>query len=82
VRAKLVKIGNSRGVRLSRPLLEQAGLVDDVEISVEPGLLTIRPAPATSRPRAGWADAAAAGPPEPLLDPPTPTRFEDEDWQW
>lgn len=32
VRAKLVKIGNSRGLRLAKPLQEQAGLSDKVEI--------------------------------------------------
>ena len=41
VRAKLVKIGNSRGIRLAKPLLEVAGLADEVEIEVAPGVLTI-----------------------------------------
>jgi antitoxin MazE len=57
VRAKLVKIGNSRGIRLAKPLLEVAGLVDEVEIEATPGLLTIRP---SIHPRAGWAEAAEA----------------------
>jgi hypothetical protein len=37
VRAKLVKIGNSRGLRLAKPLLEQVGLSDEVEIQAAPG---------------------------------------------
>ncbi len=37
VRAKLVKIGNSRGIRLAKPLLEVAGLADEVEIEAAPG---------------------------------------------
>jgi len=68
MRAKLVKIGNSRGLRLSKPLLEQAGLSDEVDIQAAPGVLTIRP---VARPRAGWAEAAAAAPPEGLLDAPS-----------
>ena len=36
VRAKLVKIGNSRGIRLAKPLLEVAGLSDEVEIEAAP----------------------------------------------
>jgi antitoxin MazE len=79
VRAKLVKIGNSRGLRLAKPLLEQAGLSDEVEIQAAPGVLTIRPVAA---PRAGWAEAAAAAPPEGLLDEPTGTRFDDGEWHW
>jgi antitoxin MazE len=79
MRARLVKIGNSRGLRLAKPLLEQAGLTDEVEIEAAPGILTIRPLVA---PRAGWAEAAAAGPAEGLLDDPSATRFDDEEWQW
>ena len=79
VRAKLVKIGNSRGIRLAKPLLEVAGLADDVEIEAAPGVLTIR---ASTHPRAGWAEAAAATVPDGLLDAMTTTRFDDEEWSW
>ena len=81
VRAKLVKIGNSRGVRLAKPLLEVAGLADEVEIEAAPGVLTIRP---SAHPRAGWAEAAAAAAfqPEGLIDEMTATRFDDEEWCW
>lgn len=79
MRARLVKIGNSRGLRLAKPLLEQAGLSEEVDIQVAPGLLTIRP---VARPREGWADAAAAAPPQGLLDAPSATRFDDEEWSW
>jgi antitoxin MazE len=79
VRAKLVKIGNSRGIRLAKPLLEVAGLADDVEIEAVPGVLTIRP---STHPRAGWAEAVAASTPDGLLDEMTTTRFDDDEWSW
>jgi antitoxin MazE len=79
VRAKLVKIGNSRGIRLAKPLLEVAGLADEVEIEAAPGVLTIRP---LAHPRAGWAEAASAREPEGLLDEMSATRFDDEEWSW
>jgi antitoxin MazE len=79
VRAKLVKIGNSRGIRLAKPLLEVAGLADEVEIEAAPGLLTIRP---LAHPRAGWAEAASSFQPEGLLDEMSATRFDDEEWSW
>lgn len=79
VRAKLVKIGNSRGIRLAKPLLEVAGLADEVEIEAAPGVLTIRP---STHPRAGWAESAAAQIAPALLDEPTNTRFDDEEWSW
>ena len=79
VRAKLVRIGNSRGLRLSKPVLQQAGLEEEVELTVEPGLLSIRP---IVLPRLGWEDSAASRPPEGLLDEPTSTRFDDGEWTW
>ena len=79
VRAKLVRIGNSRGLRLSKPVLQQAGLEEEVELTVEPGLLSIRPVALS---RVGWEESAASRPPEGLLDGPTATTFEDGDWTW
>ena len=79
VRARLIKIGNSRGIRLAKPLLEVAGLADEVEIEAAPGLLTIRP---LAHPRAGWAEAASSFQPEGLLDEMSATRFDDEEWSW
>lgn len=79
VRGRLVKIGNSRGIRLAKPLLEVAGLTDDVEIEAAPGVVTIRP---STHQRAGWAEAASTWEPEGLLDEMAATRFDDEDWSW
>jgi antitoxin MazE len=79
MKVKLVRIGNSRGLRLAKPLLEEAGLTDEVEIHVAPGVLTITPVAA---PRGGWAAAAAAVTPEGLLDAASPTRFDDGEWEW
>jgi antitoxin MazE len=79
VRAKLIRIGNSRGIRLAKPLLEAVGLTDEVEIHASPGVLTITP---VAIPRAGWAEAAAAIQSEGLLDDAGATRFDDEEWEW
>lgn len=82
MKSKLVRIGNSRGVRLPKPFIEQAGLADDVELRVREGAIIISPA---HRAREGWAKAAKelrerkGGR---LVDGVTPTRFDDEEWQW
>jgi antitoxin MazE len=55
MQAKLISIGNSRGIRLPKAIIAQAGLKDDVDIAVSAGAVVIRPARAT---RAGWAEAA------------------------
>ena len=56
MRASLIQIGNSRGIRIPKPLLEQTGLEGEVEIEVRGQQLIIRPA---NHPRAGWAEAFA-----------------------
>ncbi len=82
MKARIIPIGNSRGLRLPKTVLEQAGLVDDVELEVRGNTVVIVAARTT---RAGWAEAAqalhAAGS-DRLLDPETPTRFDEEEWDW
>ena len=79
MRARLVQIGNSRGLRLAKPLLEEAGLTDEVDIRAEAGALIITP---VSAPRAGWAEAAAKYGPAKLIDAPSNTQFDDDEWTW
>lgn len=82
MKTRLVKIGNSRGVRIAKPLLEEAGLTDEVEIRARAGAVVITP---RTRPRAGWAEAAARlakANQARLLDDPSPTRFDEEEWEW
>ena len=79
MKARLVQIGNSRGVRLNKALLEHAALADDVVIDAEPGAITIRSAHA---PRAGWAESAAHGRHEPVMDDMSAVHFDDTEWTW
>lgn len=79
MRARLIQIGNSRGLRLPKLLLEEVGLTDEVEIRVEAGALVIT---AARSPREGWADAAAKYGPGKLIDPSEVTVFDDEEWRW
>jgi len=79
MKSMLVRVGNSRGIRLPKALIEEAGLTSEVDIHAEPGLITVRPVVA---PRKGWAQAVAEHPSDGLLNDPTPTRFDDEEWDW
>jgi len=82
MKVELVRIGNSRGIRIPKPLIEQCGFEDAVELRLENDHLVIAPA---RRPRAGWEDAfRAAGSSardELLLDTPA-SQFDLEEWQW
>jgi antitoxin MazE len=82
MKSRLVRIGNSRGVRLRKPLIEEAGLGDEVEIRVREG-------PSSSAhavsPGAGWAESARQmreRGDDRLLDDVSTTRFDEEEWRW
>ncbi len=82
MRTRLVRIGNSRGVRLPRAIIEQAGLTDDIELGVRDGAVVIA---RVSSARSGWADAARQmreRNEDQLLDSLTPTRFDEKEWNW
>jgi len=82
MRTHLVRIGNSRGVRLPKPLIAQAGLIDEVELRVKGGSIVIERA---ASPRAGWAEAAKEmrqRSDDVLIDSPTPTHFDEKGWEW
>ncbi|MEN8184360.1 MAG: AbrB/MazE/SpoVT family DNA-binding domain-containing protein [Myxococcota bacterium] len=81
VKTKIVRIGNSQGVRIPKPLLEEAGLQGEVVLRVADGAIVIE---SQARPRLGWGEAAATaherGDDELLA--PTTTAFEESDWEW
>jgi len=50
----VIKIGNSRGIRLSKTILERYNIKDTVELIMERGYLIIKP---RESPRKGWEEA-------------------------
>jgi len=50
----VIKIGNSKGIRLSKTLLDKYNIQDTVEVILEKGQIVIKP---LSRPRKGWEKA-------------------------
>jgi len=77
MKAHLIRIGNSRGIRLPKPIIEQAGLSDEVELRVEDGAIVIT---GFHKPRTGWTEAARQlreTVEDDLLDEETPTRFDE-----
>ena len=82
----IIKIGNSKGIRLPKAVLEQCGFGDQVELEVRAGEVVLRVA--RRHPRDGWEDAfqSAADNPEPesalgrFLD--LANEFDETEWTW
>lgn len=84
MRARIVKIGNSQGIRIPKPLLEQTGIDEDVELEVEKNKLVIRPA---THPREGWEDEfrAMAENEDDLLisgEEDISHAWDEKEWRW
>jgi antitoxin MazE len=83
VKTHIVRIGNSQGIRIPKPLLQQTGLCGEVEIVAEDNGLVIRP---TKKPREGWDEAfremARRGDDAILDDLPNASSWDEEEWQW
>ena len=84
MKASIIQIGNSRGVRIPKAFLDQTGLRDDVEIEVRGSQIVVR---APKNPREGWDEAfrrmVGAGD-DVLLDRDAGplTSFDATEWEW
>jgi antitoxin MazE len=82
MRTHIIRIGNSRGVRIPKPLLEQAGLTGAVQLHAEKDRIVIR---SDREPRQGWKEAFAAVAgryqKEALLGEIT-NAFDGNEWAW
>lgn len=84
MRVSIVRIGNSRGIRIPKAVLEQTQLEGEVELEVRDREILIRP---VSRPRQDWArkfEAMAKEGDDGLLDGSSidQTSWDKEEWQW
>jgi len=50
----VIDIGNSKGIRLSKTILEKYNITDKIELILEKGFIILKP---KSEPRKGWEKA-------------------------
>ena len=84
MRARIVRIGNSHGIRIPKPILEATGLGDEVELEVGDGQLVVR---AVRRRRDDWEasfTAMAEGGDDRLLDAEAieTSSWDEDEWEW
>ncbi len=82
MRVSIIKIGNSQGIRLPKPLLEQCGFNQEVELEIRNHELILK-SPTT--PRANWSKAfkaMATNGDDQLIDPLPATKWDEKEWEW
>lgn len=82
MKTTLIRIGNSRGIRIPKPICEQCGLEGEIEMDVRDGEIVIR---SIRRVREGWDDAfarMAENGDDKLLVAESATEWDSEEWEW
>ena len=83
MKANVVRIGNSRGIRLPKAILRQCRIETTVELQVQDDHLIVRPVHA---PRQGWDEAFAQmtqhGEDRLLDGEIPPTDWDKAEWRW
>ncbi len=84
MKASIIKIGNSHGIRIPKPIIAQCGFEEEVEYLVENNTLIIK---AFKSSRKDWDEAfkkMAAKGDDQLLDSETllSTEWDESDWEW
>jgi antitoxin MazE len=84
MRARVIRIGNSHGLRIPKPILEQTGIRDDVGIELGKNQIIIRP---VQKARDGWDKAfkrmAEKGDDALVVDDNDVSHsWDEEEWQW
>jgi antitoxin MazE len=84
MKTRIVKIGNSQGIRIPKLLLERSNLAEEVELEAEDNRIIIR---STIHPRQDWEEAfrsMAEHGDDALLDKDlfAQTQWDEDEWQW
>jgi antitoxin MazE len=82
MKASIIKIGNSQGLRIPKPILDQCGFTKEVELVVINQELVVK---APKSPRKSWSSSfkkMADNKDDHLLDLSVSTDWEREEWEW
>ncbi len=85
MKTKIIKIGNSRGIRLPKVILHQLGINDEVDLEVDRDRIILKP---IRRRRSGWREAfrkMAVNSDDQLLDGEETifqTSWDEDEWTW
>lgn len=82
MKAQIIQIGNSQGIRIPKALLEETKISGEVELEACPDGILIKN---IKKPRSDWDEkfkAAAEFDDDQVTEHRVATKFEKKDWQW
>lgn len=81
VKTRIIRIGNSQGIRIPKLLLEQSGIEEEVELEIQDKRIVIH---AATRSREKWDEyfAEMANREDAILLDSSGTVWDEEEWEW
>ena len=82
MRISIVQIGNSKGIRIPKTILDQCNIKDHIDLEVRENEIILKPTPAL--PRKGWTEKfalmATRNEDKPLID--DTLDLDKKGWEW
>ena len=82
MKTKLIPIGNSKGIRIPKAILEQFGILDSIDLNITENGILVKP---YNKVRNGWDEAfkkMALHNDDELLDSPSSSEWDKKEWKW
>lgn len=80
IQTKLIQIGNSKGIRIPKILLDRLNITENIELNLIGTHLEIKAL--EDHPRSGWAEQFKKTEAPELLDSYIPLDGDELEWQW
>lgn len=84
---KLIRVGNSMGIRLPKKVIEQFNFTDEIDAEIKKEGLLLKKKKVPRNPRTGWEnrilrEIEKGGYPEMLIPDNIENEFDESEWQW
>ncbi|CAN5233379.1 hypothetical protein BH23BAC3_BH23BAC3_06930 [soil metagenome] len=85
MKTKIIRIGNSQGVRIPKPLIEQSGLTEEIEMILRDNEIVLRSAETTRKNWEAAFEKMAEQEDDALMDQKEiekPSDWDEAEWTW
>ncbi len=85
MKTKIIRIGNSQGVRIPKPLIEESGITEEIEMILRDNEIVLRSAETTRKDWEASFEKMAEQGEDSLFDQEEvelPTDWDESEWTW
>lgn len=85
MKTKIIRIGNSQGVRIPKPLIEESGITEEIEMILRDNEIVLRSAETTRKNWEASFEKMAEQDDDTLLDQKEieePSEWDEAEWTW